>query len=125
MKAINKVLINTLSLYLNMGVTIIVTLLGTRIILDEMGETKFGVYTLIASVVAMLAFVNAAMTAASQRYLCYTYFHRSAPAGHTFDRGYLPDSKCIDAKSRTHQFDLRCAVMHDSWSCIYSTGGAL
>ncbi|MEE0804086.1 MAG: MATE family efflux transporter, partial [Prevotellamassilia sp.] len=71
MKAINKVLINTLSLYLNMGVTIIVTLLGTRIILDEMGETKFGVYTLIASVVAMLAFVNAAMTAASQRYLSF------------------------------------------------------
>ena len=72
MKAINKVLINSLSLYINMAVNILVTLLGTRIILDEMGETKYGVYTLIASMVAMLAFVNAAMTAASQRFLSFS-----------------------------------------------------
>ena len=72
MKAINKVLINSLSLYVNMAVNILVTLLGTRIILDEMGETKYGVYTLIASMVAMLAFVNAAMTAASQRFLSFS-----------------------------------------------------
>ncbi|AWW32224.1 lipopolysaccharide biosynthesis protein [Echinicola strongylocentroti] len=48
-----------------------VTLYTSRIILDELGTSDYGIYNLVAGVVAMLGFLNASMTAATQRYLSF------------------------------------------------------
>lgn len=71
MQNVNKVAINSIALYLNMIVTMGATLLGTRFVLKALGDTEFGVYVLVADIVAMFSFLNVSMAAATQRYLSY------------------------------------------------------
>ena len=67
----NKVAINSLALYVNMVVTMGATLLGTRFVLQALGRADYGIYALIASMVALFSFLNIAMAAATQRYLSF------------------------------------------------------
>lgn len=71
MQNVNKVAINSIALYLNMIVTMGATLLGTRFVLKALGDTEYGVYVLVADIVAMFSFLNVSMAAATQRYLSY------------------------------------------------------
>ena len=71
MRTANRVAFNSVALYANMGITMAATLLGTRYVLQALGREDFGLYTLIASMVALLSFLNVAMAAASQRFLSY------------------------------------------------------
>ena len=72
MTNVNKVALNSLALYANMGVTMLATLLGTRFVLQALGKEEFGIYALIASLVALFSFLNIAMAAATQRYLSFS-----------------------------------------------------
>ena len=71
MRTVNKLALNSLALYVNMGFTMLATLLGTRYVLEALGKEEFGLYALIGSIVAMLSFLNVAMAAATQRFLSY------------------------------------------------------
>lgn len=71
MNAANKVALNTGILYAKMLITIGISLYSTRLVLNYLGESDFGVFNLIAGVIAMLAFLNAAMTTSTQRYLSF------------------------------------------------------
>lgn len=66
-----RVFVNTLSLYINMIVTMVATLLATRFVLQALGEEQYGIYMLLASVVALFSFLNITMAASIQRYLSY------------------------------------------------------
>lgn len=67
----SRIAINSLSLYINMIVTMAVTLLGTRFVLEALGERNYAVYALVANIVALFSFLNVAMAGATQRYLSY------------------------------------------------------
>ncbi|MCM1107554.1 MAG: MATE family efflux transporter [Clostridium sp.] len=71
MNSTNRIAVNSMALYINMIVTMIVSLISTRFILDALGSTEYGIYALIANIVSMFSFLNVAMSAASQRYLSY------------------------------------------------------
>lgn len=72
MNSSTRVIINTLSLYLNMIVTIAVQLIAVKLIFKAMGVVDYGIYNIVAgSIVAMLSFMNVAMAAATQRFLSY------------------------------------------------------
>lgn len=64
----NKVIANTLILYVKILVTTCVGLLTTRYVLEALGIDDYGLYNLIAGIIAMLSFFNAAMSAATQRF---------------------------------------------------------
>lgn len=66
-----KVLINTGSLYLKIIANSIVTLISTRIVLEVLGVESYGLYNLIAGVIALLAFFNGALMVSSQRFLSF------------------------------------------------------
>lgn len=67
-----KIAINSLALYLNMFMTMAVTLLGTRFVLQALGEEQYAIYTLVANnIVALFSFLNVAMAGASQRYMSF------------------------------------------------------
>lgn len=68
-KSADKVIINTGVLYLKMALTVGISLYTTRAVLSALGTSDFGVYNLVAGVVALLAFLNAAMSTSTQRYL--------------------------------------------------------
>ncbi|MGV3600059.1 MAG: hypothetical protein ACO1N1_02585 [Dyadobacter fermentans] len=71
MKAANKVLLNTGVLYGRMLVTMGITLYSTRLVLDGLGSADYGIFNLIAGVIAMLSFLNSAMATSTQRYLSF------------------------------------------------------
>lgn len=62
---------NTLMLYIRMGVTMLVSLFTSRIVLRALGVEDFGIYNLTGGVVALFSFLNAAMSASCQRFLCF------------------------------------------------------
>ena len=66
-----RVILNTLFLYANMGVNIVVQLIAVRLLLKAFGLVDYGLYNLVAGVVALFAFMNIAMSAATQRFLSY------------------------------------------------------
>lgn len=62
---------NTLLLYVRMLLIMFVTLLTSRIVLDKLGITDFGIYNVVGGMVAMLGFLSSSMANAVQRYLSY------------------------------------------------------
>lgn len=71
MKSSSRIILNTLFLYAGMTVTVCVSLFSTRWVLEALGNTDYGIYSLMANVVAMFSFLNIAMAAATQRYLSF------------------------------------------------------
>jgi len=67
----NKVIKNTLYVYIKMILSIVISLYSVRIILNALGAQDYGIFTLVAGVIAMLSFLNGAMTTSSQRYLSF------------------------------------------------------
>ncbi len=60
---------NTGILYLRMLVVMGVSLYTSRIVLNALGVTDFGVYNVVCGVVAMMSFLNGSMSLATQRFL--------------------------------------------------------
>lgn len=60
---------NTLALYVRMGVTMLVSLFTSRVVLQTLGVEDFGIYNVVGGVVVLFSFLNAAMSSATQRFL--------------------------------------------------------
>lgn len=71
MYSAKKVILNTEFLYGKMLISMVVILYSTRLVLNSLGVEDFGIFNLVAGVIAMLSFLNAAMTASTQRFLSY------------------------------------------------------
>lgn len=66
-----QVVKNTLFLYFRMLVIIVVGLYSNRLILQTLGVSDYGIYTLVGSIVLMASFLNTGMMQASQRFLSF------------------------------------------------------
>ena len=64
-----KVALNTGIMYAKMVLTIGITLYSTRIVLNELGAEDFGIFNVVAGIITMLSFLNAAMSTSIRRYL--------------------------------------------------------
>ncbi len=60
---------NTLLLYVRMLVTMAVGLFSSRVVLNVLGVEDYGLYNVVGGIVILLAFLNSAMSSATQRYL--------------------------------------------------------
>lgn len=60
---------NTFMLYIRMGVVMLITFWTSRIVLEKLGEDDFGIYSVVGGVVVLFAFLNGALTQATQRFL--------------------------------------------------------
>ena len=60
---------NTLLLYLRMIFLLSISLFTSRVVLQTLGVEDYGIYNVVGGVVALFAFLNGAMTGATQRYL--------------------------------------------------------
>ena len=67
----SRLLKNTSWLYAKMGITMFISLYTTRLILNGLGASDFGIYNIVGGTIAMLGFFNAAMASASQRFMSY------------------------------------------------------
>ena len=60
---------NTMYLYLRMALSMIVTLYTSRVILNALGASDFGIYNVVTGFVISFGFLNSAMNASVQRFL--------------------------------------------------------
>lgn len=68
----NRILKNTGWLYLKMAFSMIVSLITTRIILQSLGASDFGIFNIVGGAIGMLGFINAALASATQRYMSFS-----------------------------------------------------
>lgn len=73
----NRVLKNTCYLYARMGITMFISLYTTRIILNTLGVSDFGIFNIVGGAIGMLGFLNAAMADATQRFMSYSEGERN------------------------------------------------
>lgn len=62
---------NTLILYLRMLLSMMVTLYTSRLVLNVLGVSDYGIYNVVAGVIIMFGFLNSAMAASTVRFLTY------------------------------------------------------
>lgn len=62
---------NTALLYVRMLFKTLVTFYTSRVILEVLGVEDYGIYNVVAGIVALFAFVNSSMAISVQRYLSY------------------------------------------------------
>lgn len=62
---------NTMLLYVRMLLMMAVSLYTSRIVLDVLGVTDFGIYNVVGGIVSMLGFLNGSMSNAVQRFLSF------------------------------------------------------
>lgn len=67
----NRVIKNTSYLYIKMGITMFISLYITRLILNSLGASDFGIFNIVGGAISMLAFLNGSMAAATQRFMSY------------------------------------------------------
>ena len=63
-----KIAHNTVSLYIRMGFTMLVSFFTTRIVLQVLGVEDYGLNNLVGSIVSLLSFINGSMGTAVQRF---------------------------------------------------------
>lgn len=71
MSIVNRVIKNTVYLYSRMAVSIVFSFFTTRILLQALGVSDYGLYNVIAGSLAMLGFLSASMSSTTQRFISY------------------------------------------------------
>lgn len=62
---------NTVFLYLRSLFVLVISLYTSRVILQVLGASDFGLYSVVGGIIAMLSFLSTAMQASFQRYFAY------------------------------------------------------
>ena len=73
----NRIAKNTLYLYLRMFVTMAVSLYTSRVVLQVLGVSDYGLYNVIGGVIASFSMLSSALTVGTQRFLTYAMGERS------------------------------------------------
>lgn len=72
MNANNRIIKNTIILYAKIIINMVISLWTVPLVLRALGQSDYGLYNLVAGVVAMLSFLNGSMTVVVQRYMSVT-----------------------------------------------------
>ncbi|MBR5298456.1 MAG: lipopolysaccharide biosynthesis protein, partial [Parabacteroides sp.] len=67
----NRIVRNTLMLYIRMFFNILIALITSRLILDVLGIVDYGIYNVVGGVVVLFTFLNSAMASSTQRFLTF------------------------------------------------------
>ena len=62
---------NTLLLYVRTLFVMVVSLYTSRVVLNTLGVSDYGIYNVVGGVVTMFGFINSSMTSATQRYITF------------------------------------------------------
>lgn len=71
MSANARIAKNSILLYVRMFITLLISLYTSRIVLNQLGISNYGLYSVVGGVVTFFGFFNAAMSASSQRFITF------------------------------------------------------
>lgn len=66
-----RIAINTILLYTRMVIVMFVSLYTSRVVIDALGQTYFGIYDAVGGIVLMASFISGPMSSACQRWYSY------------------------------------------------------
>ena len=66
-----KIAINTAVLYLRMFAILLINLIAVRLVLRALGAVDYGIYNVVAGIIAIVGFVGTAMASSTQRFYSY------------------------------------------------------
>lgn len=66
-----KIAKNTLYLYLRFLLILVVNLYSSRVVLEELGVTDFGIYNVVYSVIGFISFLSGSLSGSTSRFLTY------------------------------------------------------
>ena len=69
MQASNRLIVNTLAQYTRTIINVLLSLYSARLVLLILGQSDFGLYSLVGGVVALLSFFTNSLVSATQRFL--------------------------------------------------------
>lgn len=69
MSTANRVIKNTIYLYIRVVIGAVLSLMTTRIVLNALGASDFGIFAVVGGAIAMLGFLSSSMTNATQRFM--------------------------------------------------------
>jgi len=75
MEAGKRIIVNTAAQYVKAIINACLSLYSVRLILDALGVSDYGIYSVIGGVIAMIGFITNALVITTQRYL--SYYHGS------------------------------------------------
>ena len=65
----NRIIINTIAQYTRTIINVCLSLYSTRLILSALGQSDYGIYSVVAGVIAMMSFITNALVVTTQRFL--------------------------------------------------------
>lgn len=90
MNSNTRLIINTLAQNFRTLLNIFLSLYSTRIVLDALGKTDYGIYMLVAGIVSLLSYLTNALVGTTQRHLSYAHGQNdTADAKRIFANSYL------------------------------------
>ena len=66
-----RIVKNSALLYIRTIISTIISLYTSRVVLQVLGVEDYGIYNVVAGVVAMLGFLNTSMSGATSRFITY------------------------------------------------------
>jgi len=72
MSSFNKIAKNTVYIYIQLIVSIVVGLFTTRILLTDLGEINYGIYVIVAGVVTLIGIANGTLTLSTIRFIGFS-----------------------------------------------------
>lgn len=66
-----RVIKNTIFLYIRMVISILVNVFTTRLLLEALGVSDYGLYNVVGGAIAMLGFLTSSMSTSTQRFISY------------------------------------------------------
>ena len=63
---------NSVYLYLRLGIMTLITLFSSRLLLQNLGISDYGVYNVVCGIVLFFSFINGTLTGGTQRYLNFS-----------------------------------------------------
>ena len=78
MTSSQRIIVNTFAQYTRTIINVSLSLYSTRLVLSILGQSDYGIFSVIAGVIAMLSFVTNALTTTTQRYLSFHHGRKDA-----------------------------------------------
>ncbi len=69
MTASQRIVVNTIAQYTRTFINVVLSLYSTRLILAALGQSDFGIFSLVGGVISMLSFITNALAGVPQRFL--------------------------------------------------------
>lgn len=66
-----RIAVNTIMLYVRMMINLVISLYTSRVIIQALGVSDYGIYGVVAGVVTMFSFFNSTLAGATARFLSY------------------------------------------------------